>query len=136
MNKTITDAQKKIIWSISRKQLGIGKDELYAAMFGMFEAERMSALSYAQAELLIGELRRRAEHLGPDKLTEPQYRKIMTMARKFGWQADGLRSYLRNVAKVDDVRWLTVAQARNVITGMERIREYNEKHETEKANGV
>ena len=49
--KTITAAQKKIIWSITRKQLGIQRDELYAAIFGMFEAERMSALTYAQAEL-------------------------------------------------------------------------------------
>lgn len=129
--KGITDAQKKIIWSIAKKQLGIGKDELYAGIFGMFEAERMSALTYAQAELLIGDLRRRAAGLGPDKLTEPQYKKIMAMTRKFGWEPDGLRSYLRRVTGIEEVRWLTVAQARDVITGLERILKYNEKHARE-----
>jgi hypothetical protein len=126
--KTITATQKKIIWSIARKQLGISKDELYAAIFGMFEAERISALTYSQAELFIYELRRRAENLGPDKLTAAQYKKIMAMARNFGWTADGLRKHLQRVAKVDDARWLTPEQARFVITGLEKILKYNEKH--------
>ena len=127
MAKTITAIQKKIIWSIAKKQLGISKDELYAAIFGMFEAERMSALTHAQAELFIGELRRRAENLGPDKLTAPQYKKIMAMTRSFGWSAEGLRTHLRRVAKADDARWLTVEDARLVITGLEKILAYNEK---------
>ena len=125
MAKTITAAQKKIIWSIAKKQLGISKDELYAAIFGMFEGERMSALTHSQAELFIMELRRRAENLGPDKLTGPQYKKIMAMARSFGWSAEGLRIHLRRVAKVDDARWLTVEDARLVITGLEKILAYN-----------
>lgn len=135
--KTISAAQKKIIWAVSKKQLGIAKDDLYAAIFGMFEIERMSALSYAQAEILIAELRRRAERLGPDKLTEPQYRKIMAMARNFSWTPEGLRSYIKRVAQVDDVRWLTVTQARDVITGLERILKHNEKNiPVEAADGV
>jgi hypothetical protein len=129
--KNISAAQKKIIWSIAKKRLGIGKDELYAAIFGMFEAERMSALTYSQAELLIGEMRRRAENLGPDKLTAAQYKKIMAMTRAFGWSVDGLRTHLRRVAKVDDARWLTVEQARLVITGLEKILKYNEKRTKE-----
>ena len=126
--KTITAAQKKIIWSIARKQLGIQRDELYAAIFGMFEAERMSALTYAQAELFIGELRRRVAGLGPDRLTEPQYRKIMAMTRSFGWKPENLRAWLHRVTGIEEVRWLTVEQARNVITGLERILKYNEEH--------
>ena len=126
--KTITAVQKKIIWSIARKQLGLRSDELYAAIFGMFEAERMSALTYAQAELFIGELRRRAAGLGPDRLTEPQYRKIMAMTRSLGWKPENLSAWLRRVTGVDEVRWLTVEQARNVITGLERIVQYNERH--------
>lgn len=126
--KTITAVQKKIIWSIARKQLGLRSDELYAAIFGMFEAERMSALTYAQAELFIGELRRRAAGLGPDRLTEPQYRKIMAMTRGFGWKPENLSAWLRRVTGIDEVRWLTVEQARNVITGLERILKYNEEH--------
>ncbi|MDR1873548.1 MAG: regulatory protein GemA [Synergistaceae bacterium] len=126
--RIISNTQKKIIWSIAKKQLGIGSDELYAAIFGMFEVERMSALTFAQAELFITELRRRAAGLGPDRLTEPQYKKIMAMTRKFGWTPVGLRDWLRRVAGADDVRWLTVAQARDVITGLEKISTYNEKH--------
>ena len=78
-----------------------------AAIFGMFEAERMSALTYAQAELFIGELRRRAAGLGADRLTEPQYRKIMAMTRTFGWKPENLRAWLRRVTGVEEVRWLT-----------------------------
>ena len=132
--KSITDAQKKIIWSISRKQIGIPKEELYAAIFGMFGAERMSALTYAQAELLIGEMRRRSENLGPDKLTEPQYKKIMAMTRNFAWTPEGLRSYLQRVTGIEEVRWLTVSQARDVITGLERIQVHNEKNRRGETN--
>jgi hypothetical protein len=134
--RSVTAQQKKIIWSIARKQLGIASDELYAAIFTMFEAERMSALTYEQAEILISELRRRSVSLGPDKLTEGQYKKIMAMIRAFGWTPDGVRSYVRRVAGVDDVRWLTVEKARNVITGLERIRRYNENKRCEAAHGV
>ena len=65
--KFITAIQKKIIWTIAKKQLGISKNNLYAAIFGMFEAERMSALTYSQAELFIGELRRRAAKLDKER---------------------------------------------------------------------
>ena len=126
--KMITAMQKKIIWAIARKQLGIDKDELYAALFGMFEAERMSVLTWAQAELFISELRRRAARPGPEVLTGAQYRKIMAMARGFGWRPETLREWMRRVTGVEEVRRLTVEQARKVITGLERILKYNREH--------
>jgi hypothetical protein len=134
--KFITAIQKKIIWAIAKKRLEMSEDNLYAAIFSMFKAERMSALTYSEAEIFIGELRRRAANLGPDRLTEAQYRKILGMARKFNWTAEGLRKHLRRVAKVDDVRWLTPAQAREVITGLEKIQKRNEERSRESTNGV
>ena len=88
----------------------------------------MSALTYTQAELFIGELRRRTAGLGSDRLTEPQYRKIMAMTHSFGWKPENLRAWLHRVTGIEEVRWLTIEQTRNIITSLEHILKYNEEH--------
>ena len=130
----ITTAQKKIIWTIARMRLGMGKDEVYALLFDMFEAERMSALTSAQGDVVIRTLRRLEERYGPGRASGPQVAKIMAMARGFGWGMRGLREWLRRTTGVEDPRWMTVRQARDAIAGLERILAWNRGKEG--ADGV
>lgn len=133
--KNITAIQKKIIWSIARKSLGLDGSTLYACIMEMFGAERMSALSAAQADLLILELRRKEYRLG-DRLTALQYRGITRRAKELGWSLVGLRQFIKNETGIDELSWLTVEQARFVITGMEKIKKWRQTHPEEKIDGV
>ena len=133
--KNITAIQKKIIWSIARKSLGLDGSTLYACIMEMFGAERMSALSAAQADLLILELRRKECRLG-DRLTPLQYRAILRRAEELGWSTKGLRRFIKNETGADELSWLTVAQARFVITGMEKIKTWRRTHREEKIDGI
>lgn len=135
--KNIDAKQKKVIWSLARKGLGMESDALYALIMEMFSAERMSALTWNQAELLIKELRRKMNGFGFDRLTSLQYNGINRRAQAFGWSRAGLKQYIKAEAGVDDISWLTVAQARIVITGMEKIKKWRENNpKEEKIDGV
>lgn len=120
--KTITAKQKKIIWAIAR-DLGIDKDTLYAGIFGMWEVERMSALTARQADLLIQDLRKKQIGLGAERLTPDQYRAILSYQRYLGWTTQHLRHYVTRQTGVSEVKWLTVWQARAVLTGMENVKQ-------------
>lgn len=124
--KTITTEQKRIIWGLAKKALKISDDTIYAMICETFGCERMSALTYAQADLFIRELRRHAAGLGPDRLTELQQRKIMIGMKDLGWTADGLTKFVKAQVGVDNVAWLDIMQARNVITAMEKIKKWHD----------
>lgn len=124
--KTITAEQKRTIWGLAKKALKISDETLYAMICETFGCERMSSLTYAQADILIRELRRHAAGLGSDRLTEPQLRKIMHDTKELGWTPDGLAKFIKAQTGVDNVRWLTVAQARAVITAMEKIKKWHD----------
>jgi hypothetical protein len=116
--------QKRIIWSIAKKSIGMDSETLYAIIWRMFEHEHMSGLTFLQAECLIRELKRNAAGLSSNGITEPQYRKIMAMAAGFGWPPSHLREFIEKESGVGDVKWLSSGQARAVITGMEKIRKW------------
>ncbi|MDO5562792.1 MAG: hypothetical protein Q4F74_04185 [Synergistaceae bacterium] len=124
LSKNIDKKQKKVIWSLAKKGLGVSSDTLYALIMEMFSAERMSALTYNQAELLIKELRRKICGLGFNSLTSLQYTGIKRRAQSLGWTKEGLRKFIKAETGVDDISWLSVAQARMAITGMEKIKKW------------
>lgn len=121
--KNITVQQKKIIWSIARKSLNMDDSTLYACIMEMFSAERMSALTAAQADLLIQELRRKEYNLG-DRLTPLQYRGILRRSEDLGWPRKQLYEFIKKETGIDALEWLTVGQARIVITGLEKIKKW------------
>ena len=61
---------------------------------------------------------------GEDRPTKAQWAKMGGLARSMGWQKgledERLRSFVLRTAKVTSARFLTRAQANNVITGLER----------------
>lgn len=125
--KQISKEQKKTIWGLAKSALKIDDSTLYAMICETFGCSRMSAMTYAQADLFIRELRRLAAGLGPDRLSEPQYRKILAIAKDLGWTPGGLAKFVKAQTGVDNLAWLTVAQARAVITAMEKIRRWHDK---------
>ena len=127
MKKGIDAQQKKIIWAVA-KAGGVEKEDLYAAIFHMFEVERMSALSWTQAELLIRELRRKQAGLGPDKMTPDQYRAVLAYASRLSWTREHLRNYVKKQTGVEEIIWLTVHQARAILAGLEKIKQKEEQH--------
>ena len=122
--KNITQQQKKIIWSIARKGLKLDDSTLYACIMEMFGAERMSALTAAEADILIRELRRKDNNLGPDRLTPLQYRGIVRRGEELGWTQEQLYKFIKQETGSDALEWLTVAQARFVITGLEKVKKW------------
>lgn len=135
--KNIDAKQKRVIWSLAKKGLGMESDMLYGLIMQMFSAERMSALTWHEAELLIKELRRKMNNFGIDRLTSLQYNGINRRAQAFGWSRTGLKKFIKNETGVDDISWLTVEQARIVITGMEKIKKWRELNpKTEAVDGI
>ncbi len=132
--KNIDAKQKKIIWSLARKELGMDSETLYALLMEMFSVERMSALTWNQAEIIIRELRRKATGTSLEGLTVLQYRGIMHRAAALGWSRQGLLKYIKNETGVDEVSWLSVGKARIAIAGMEKIKKWREKNP--KAEGI
>lgn len=123
--KTITSEQKRTIWGLAKKALHIDDDVLYSMICETFGCERMSAMTFVQADFFIKELRRHAAKLGPDRLTEAQYRKIKLSASELKWPPEGLMKFVKAQTKVDRIEWLTVAQARYVIAGLEKIKKWH-----------
>lgn len=123
--KAITVEQKRIIWGLAKKALKISDYTIYAMICETFGCERMSALTYAQADIFIRELRRHAAGLGPDRMTEPQLRKIQASAKDLGWTSDGLAKFVKAQTGVDNLAWLTVNQARALITAIEKIKKWH-----------
>ena len=122
--KNITPQQKKIIWSIARKGLKLDDFTLYACIMQMFGAERMSALTAAEADILIRELRRKEDNIGPDRLTPLQYRGIVRRGEELGWTRKQLYDFIKQETGTDALEWISVAQARFVITGLEKVKKW------------
>jgi len=120
--KQITLQQKKIIWSLWKREINQDDSLLYAMIQEQFQCDRMSALSYQQADLLIRRLRSTAAHLGPNRLTAAQLGEIHRRRREFGWSESTLREFCKHTTGVDLLEWLGVAEARNLITALEKLR--------------
>lgn len=127
--KMISASQKKIIWALWKKELGLGDSLLYARLLETYGVERMSALTYLQADSVIRGLRRVQYGLGPDRLTPDQYRALSAYQASLGWDGAHLRNYIRRQVGVDEPKWLSIRQARSVLAGLENIKRHKERKE-------
>lgn len=50
-----------------------------------------------------------------------QYRLILSLRRKLGWDEAQLAAYIKKYAHIDAIRFLTAPKARGIITGMEKM---------------
>ncbi len=129
----ITKQQKKVIWSIWKKGIGIPDDDvLYALIKQQTGKDHMSDMTQKEAEILIGTLRQKSEGSLQGATAAQMYR-IREFVRQWHWSEAGLRKFLLRVTKKDKMLELTPQEARNVLAAMERIRAKNESNKDKAA---
>ena len=116
----ITTKQNKLIWVLV-SQKGLEKDDLYLIINQVSQKEHLHELTKEEANRVIDRLHLR--HPTPKgMLTTAQEAYIKDLAKQLGWHTNPKRliGFVRKYAKVDDISWLTVRQASNVIEGLKR----------------
>lgn len=117
----ISKSQIKFIWSLAGER-GISKEDLYELIYQVADGqEHISKLNKEQANRVIHRLHgRKPTPFG--MITASQEAYIKDLARQLGWHTNKrrLNGFIRKYAKVEDVSWLTIRQASNVIEGLKR----------------
>lgn len=116
----ITTKQNKLIWVLV-SQKGLEKDDLYLIINQVSQKEHLHELTKEEANRVIDRLHLR--HPTPKgMLTAAQEAYIKDLSKQLGWHTNPKRliGFVRKYAKVDDIKWLTVRQASNVIEGLKR----------------
>lgn len=143
MADKITPAQKRKIFATAR-ELGLDNDLLHAVVVNRTGKKHISDLNKHQAIMIIDELEHRAGRstrcvVLPDNrqvvlATKEQLWKMRQLEKQLGWDANPkrLRGFCRKYAgKVENIEWLTKAQAWRVIEGLKALL----AREQEKAGG-
>ena len=116
----ITTKQNRLIWVLV-SQKGLEKDDLYLIINQVSQKEHLHELTKEEANRVIDRLHLR--HPTPKgMLTAAQEAYIKDLSKQLGWHTNPKRliGFVRKYAKVDDIKWLTVRQASNVIEGLKR----------------
>lgn len=128
----ISKAQIRKIYATAR-ELGIDDDMLHTYVFNRTGSEHISTLTIKEANSVIDglEVHRIEKEGGPAKgmANEKQKRYIKDLADKLGWKDEPwrLKGFIRKYAGVEDLNWLTLKQASNVIEGLKKIIEKEKK---------
>lgn len=115
------------------KELGIDNDMLHTYVFNRTGSESISTLTWGEAYKVIDGLEsHRIEKNGgsvPGRANEKQQKYILDLAKKLGWHNEPwrLKGYIKKFAKVEDVTWLTPKQASNIIEGLKKMIQREEK---------
>ena len=127
----INAAQKRKIFAVAR-ELSIDLDLLHALVQGLVGKEHISELTKAEACRVIDDLEHRADRSRDVQLpgggkvalvNRGQLGKIRALEAELGWSANPkrLQGFCRKYAGVDDIRWLTKAQAWRLIEGLKAL---------------
>lgn len=123
--------QRKKIFVLMR-ELGLDNKELHELVKEMLCRDHISALTMAEARVLIDELAFRAGYVryldrpeeGPIVFaSDPQLYKISKLGAELGWANNParLRGFLRKYAGTEYLNWLTVGKAWKVIEGLKMM---------------
>lgn len=116
----ITQRQNKLIWVLVH-QKGMEKEDLYSIISTLCSKEHLHELTKEEANRVIDRLYLK-KPTPKGMLTAAQEAYIKDLAKRLGWHTNPKRllGFIRKYAKVDDISWLTVRQAGNVIEGLKR----------------
>ena len=121
----LTDRQKKCIYSIARKALGMEDGDLHALIYAMTGAERVRDLTRGQSKAVIDRLKDMA---GQDsnvarrgKPTPRQLDMINVLTRQLGWDDERQRKFLEARFQVSHLRFLDDKRAWKVIEAMKAM---------------
>lgn len=120
--KKISGAQISKIWATAR-ELGLDEDLLRAKVKAVTGSESISSLTMAQAKKVIDSMVGNKPTRAANMATKKQLWLINKLAAELGW-ADNpkrLAGFIRKYAKVDNIQWLTRAQAWRIIEGLKKL---------------
>lgn len=112
-------------WHLARP-LG-GEEFVYQVLSDRWGAEKLHEIARARFLWLMRHMeelqaaeqcRCGAEH---GTASCAQWRRLMYLRRRLGWDEARFSAYVRKYAHVDALRWLTAPKARGLITGMGKI---------------
>lgn len=137
--RKISTPQMRALWA-SARDLGYDSDDLHHLVRQITGSDSIAALSARQAKLVLDRLipkqsRRRPLGKRRSMATPKQIGMIDGLWRELGegrWYTPknrkaALRGFLRKRFGVSDIRFLTVAKARNVIEALKRLAEEQDK---------
>lgn len=109
----------KRFWVLAR-QYG-GEDFVYDALGG----KRLHEIARDQFLELMRRMKAREDRCNCEQChgsaSCKQYRAIKYFQRRLGWNDRRLTTYIKKYAKVDAIRFLTVAKARGIIAGLQKM---------------
>ena len=122
----ITDAQVRYMHVLA-KQLDLDTAMLHTVVFNKTGQTHITALSINEAKLVIDELVRFAgkdpKAPAPGQITQEQLNKIKVLERELGWhnEPDRLKGFIKKYTHCDNINWLKIWQASNVIEGLKKV---------------
>lgn len=123
-NKTPPQLLKKI-WALA-KEVGMDEDSVRAITQRMTGQDRLSALSKAEACLIIDAINvyaGKAKSRPRSRISKGQHWKIKQLEKELGWADDPahLRNFIRKYYKVDHIDWLTPKRASDLIESSKNV---------------
>lgn len=118
------------IWAISGN-IGMSKEGVYNVILCETGKKRMGECSNEQLERVIKALRYKG-YIGEarrGKATAGQINYIRSLESQIEWkgQPERLRGFIKKYYKVEDITWLTVKQASNLIECLKEMKEREEE---------
>lgn len=130
---SITKAQLRMLWVLA-KECNLDEVDLHSIVYREAGQESISTLTKAQAIEVIDalvKLKQGQTVTAAGMATEKQIKLINHLIEELGWDNNSkrLQGFVKRIAKVDNVSWLTVEAASKIIVGLKAIL----KQEQEKA---
>ncbi|WP_069997837.1 phage protein GemA/Gp16 family protein [Cellulosilyticum sp. I15G10I2] len=116
----ITYPQMRKLYALA-KQKGLDNEELHELVYQCSGKESIKQLSKSEGIRLIDRLE--VKRVSPQgRITPSQESYMNDLIEQLGWNDNPkrLKGFIRKYAKVDEIRWLTVKQASNIIEGLKR----------------
>lgn len=124
----ITKAQMCKIYATA-KELNMDGEMLHDFVLCRTDKQHISDLSLIEAKHIIDEMVRMGgtastnHRPAPGMITQEQINKISVLERELGWKDDPkrLKGFIKKYAHCENLSWLKVWQASNVIEGLKKV---------------
>lgn len=126
----ITYPQIRKLYALA-KEKGIDNEELHELVYQCSGKDSIKSLSKDEGIRCIDRIEGR-KVLPTGKITPSQLSYINDLIKQLGWNNNPkrLKGFIRKYTKVDEIKWLNVRQASNIIEGLKRqVKELGEIEE-------
>lgn len=113
------------IWAISNKQLGMDSDDLHALVLRETGKESIRKCTDLQLERVLKALKLMTgiQEARSGRATAKQLKYIASLEYQLGWKnnPERMRGFLKKNRYPENVKWLDVKQASNLIEGLKKL---------------